>query len=108
MNIDYLEIARKVGLLEGKVSEHRIVMFGDAVAKAVAEDRRIAACLKVCNGVPTDLLEKSRSLEGFMQTLLKIEQERDEARALCKKVNGESEYRIDADSPQPTTNLQPF
>ena len=39
--------------------------------------RRITACVNACEGIPTDALERSKSLDEFMRSMKVIEQQRD-------------------------------
>ncbi len=59
----------------------------DAILKALHLDfqdaRRMLACWNICDGVPTDVLERSKSLTDFVLTGQAIERQRDE---LLKKV----------------------
>ena len=42
-----------------------------------ANARRITACVNACEGIPTDALERSKSLDEFMRSMKVIEQQRD-------------------------------
>ena len=59
--------------------------------------RRITACVNACEGIPTDALERSKSLDEFMRSMKVIEQQRDELLAAL----GSGGRHCNDDTPQP-------
>ena len=63
-----------------KMSLLTIVENDQATFAAIYNDddaRRIIACVNACEGIPTDALERSKSLDEFMRSMKVIEQQRD-------------------------------
>ena len=60
-----------------ETSRMRVAACGWAESFDQANARRITACVNACEGIPTDALERSKSLDEFMRSMKVIEQQRD-------------------------------